>query len=271
MNNFPIASENLNANNSGVVAGLNPAGGFAHRHEPGHVTDQGKPSLLSELRLKWRHWIENEIGGPEGRIEAATQAAMAAIAQAKSRDEVVAAARYAAGTWRSPASSTAAYVARQGIIRGYVVGMQRREQPFRWGRGMRDTIWNFWISRTGPDGKPLPPIPIVMQGHGRITGSIANGNEVEIEAPDYKPGETIRPRAVRNITTNSVVRVQIWPRIIYMTLGTIMFLGFLVFGILSVNPYAFRSPDPPNPVTVGPIKKLIRIPLIPLSALPKNK
>ena len=109
-----------------------------------------------------------------------------------------------------------------------------------------------------------------MQGRGTIKGSIANGNEVEIEAPDYKPGETIRPRAVRNLTTNSVVRVQIWPRIIYMTLVMIGFLCFVVFGILNVDPYAFTSRKPSNPVTFTVNRPIKPIRIFPIP-LPKHK
>src|ERR1700730_15327009 len=49
--------------------------------------------------MHWRRWVEKEIGGPEGRIEIAPQAAMAAIAQRQSVDLIVAAARQAAASW----------------------------------------------------------------------------------------------------------------------------------------------------------------------------
>jgi hypothetical protein len=53
----------------------------------------------SELDQLWRRWIEANIGGPAARVETAVLAANNAVDQRKSRDEIIAAVRYAAAAW----------------------------------------------------------------------------------------------------------------------------------------------------------------------------
>jgi len=58
------------------------------------------------LRSRWQAWVEREIGGSAEQIEASTDAAMAAIASRRSRDEVIAAARAARPSGQSAPPST---------------------------------------------------------------------------------------------------------------------------------------------------------------------
>lgn len=58
------------------------------------------------LKQQWLVWAEKNIGGPEARTEFATQAAISALGQGKSRDEAVAAARSAAADWKTPSEPT---------------------------------------------------------------------------------------------------------------------------------------------------------------------
>jgi hypothetical protein len=53
-----------------------------------------------EDKQQWQRWVEAEIGGPEALVQAATQAALDALAEGKNRDEVVAVAQEAAASWK---------------------------------------------------------------------------------------------------------------------------------------------------------------------------
>jgi|SRR5215469_3821258 len=61
----------------------------------------------NEVREEWRDWVARNIGGPEERISAATEAAVALALQERSVEEVVAAARHAAENWeQTPAEGS---------------------------------------------------------------------------------------------------------------------------------------------------------------------
>jgi hypothetical protein len=79
-------------------------------------------------------------------------------------------------------------------------------------------VWDFRLERSAPDGRPLQPIAVELRSHASLfrfgpdtkgfEGSILNGDEVEVDARHHKPGKLLKVEQVRNVTSNSVVRVR---------------------------------------------------------------
>lgn len=220
------------------------------------------------LKQQWLVWAEKNIGGSEARAEIATQAAISALGQGKSRDEAVAAARSAAADWKTPSEPTlpdsrvadlhlpsgepervqvnpspAPLIEKhKEFIRGRVSAMQQRQEIegyHQMGRTKVPTygiVWSFRLQPTGPDGNPPPPVAIEMRAPSFL-GSIGNGDEVEVEARDYAPGSILFPTEIRNLTTNSIVRAapkaSTWLRIRWLVLVIFLFItgigSFLLF------------------------------------------
>ena len=61
------------------------------------LAEGGRPALSPSVQSRWRAWAEDEFGGSEGRIQAATIAALEALAHAQ--EQVMEAARRAAFAW----------------------------------------------------------------------------------------------------------------------------------------------------------------------------
>ena len=164
---------------------------------------------LAELIQQWRGWIERNIGGSEARVESATQAAIVAIGQRKSRDEIVAAVHQAAAYWRESdqRSAVAGTDTRPGIVRGRVAALQQRQEMATMAGTPATLVWNFRVQREGSDGTQLPTVTVQMRGVS-FEGSIINGDEVEIKARGFKPGDVIKAREIRNLTSNSRVRAR---------------------------------------------------------------
>lgn len=77
-----------------------------------------------QTRRQWRDWVARNIGGPEARVEIATQAAIRALGQGKNRDEAAAAALQAASSWKemqAPANAAALQVASSSDVSEYVL------------------------------------------------------------------------------------------------------------------------------------------------------
>jgi len=58
-----------------------------------------------DVRVRWRRWVEKDIGGAEDRIAAVTRAAVSAIERGNSTEEAVAVAHQAAASWDERRSS----------------------------------------------------------------------------------------------------------------------------------------------------------------------
>jgi hypothetical protein len=195
-----------------------------------------------ELTRQWRGWIEKNIDGPEGRIESALQAAVAAINHGKSSDEIVAAARQAGARWTGPIPRSArpASIARNRI-RGRVAGLQQRQEMDRLaltpGRmnPPYSQVWSFRIQQVDQDGAVLPAVAVQMRG-STFRGYLAEGDEVEVYAPNYRPGSTVHPSQVHNLSANSVVRAQSWPPSrVFRWLALVIVILFLVVAVASVR------------------------------------
>jgi len=88
-------------------------------------------------------------------------------------------------------------------IRGQASGVQQRfEQALR----MSWAVWDFRIERKDANGSPLPRVPVEMRGR-RFEGAINTGDMVEIAA-DWKPGEILHTRHVRNLSTGVTVTAK---------------------------------------------------------------
>ena len=178
-----------------------------------------------QLRRQWRDWAVRNLGGPEARVEIATQAAVSALGQGKSRDEAAVVAREAASAWQTARAPAVAPTPEPhgGCIRGRVAAMQQRQEiagfriaQYNWNRyaGQPYTlIWDFRLERNAPDGTPLAPVAVEMVSKGSMwgtskgfKGSVLNGDEVEVDGRDYQPGRVLRVEQVWNLTSNSIVR-----------------------------------------------------------------
>jgi hypothetical protein len=63
-------------------------------------TQGSLPVGAEQIRQHWRRWAAKEFGGPDGKIDAAVDAAMSAMAQRKDMESTLKAARDAAVAWR---------------------------------------------------------------------------------------------------------------------------------------------------------------------------
>lgn len=84
-----------------------------------------------------------------------------------------------------------------GGIVGEVRGLQQRSED-------RDqSVWDFRIERFDAVGNRLPPVPVQMRSSS-FAGGINDGDRVEVSGR-WAPGETLRPRRLRNLTTGALV------------------------------------------------------------------
>jgi hypothetical protein len=87
------------------------------------------------------------------------------------------------------------------MIKGQVSGFQTRFESG--GRGPGLTVWSFRLDRLDKEGKPLPRVAVEMRGTS-FEGAINQGDWVELDQ-DWKPGTTLHPKQVTNLTTNATV------------------------------------------------------------------
>jgi hypothetical protein len=151
--------------------------------------------------------------------------------QVRSKIEVIAPERQVAAPkeTRTPAVATTP-APRRGFIRGRVAAFQWRQEraftnsityPTGYQVGAKtgfSLVWDFRLERSAPDGTPLQPIAVELRSHASLfrfgtdtkgfEGSVLNGDEVEVDARHYKPGKLLKVEQVRNLTSNSVVRVR---------------------------------------------------------------
>jgi hypothetical protein len=92
---------------------------------------------------------------------------------------------------------------RYGVIRGRVTAAQENRDV----ADARIIVRSFRLQRTGPDGGSLPVVEVEMRSRG-FEGSIANGDEVELDASSYKAGHIVGVKQLWNVSSNSVVKAR---------------------------------------------------------------
>lgn len=134
----------------------------------------------------------------------------------------------------------------RAVIRGEVRGFRERVEQHgsnQVGTPAPDIIWSFRVERY-QDGHRLTPIPVEMRGV-KLRGIIHEGDMVEIYDP-WREGETIRPKQITNITTNTQVSSEKAPLGalgfcgILMVIWTIIVIGVIAMAVLLVASGFFR-------------------------------
>lgn len=103
-------------------------------------------------------------------------------------------------------------------------------QQMEGGGNQNIQVLSFRVERYDGDGNRLPPVPVEMRG-GRVTGSVREGDHVEIRARLRGDG-VMRPRALRNLTTRSKVRTRkrkFWADVVYL-----IFLFSFLFALVAL-------------------------------------
>lgn len=201
-----------------------------------------------EVEARWHTWAEQTLGGSPTQVDAATKAALGAMARGAPQAEVVEMAKRAWATAEASAgssqgrqpqpaqqgvaqpgggiSSASQVEASRGFVRGRVAGLQQRNEM--WGRRYV-TVWDFHITRDGD----LPPVSVEMRGFS-YEGSIANGDVVEVRGR-ARGNRILHVRRLENRTSNSTVRVKRGPHMATRVLGsafkTIFFLIWLAVAL----------------------------------------
>jgi hypothetical protein len=195
----------------------------------------------AEVRSRWHSWAQNTLGGTPTQVNAATEAAMAAMAAGLSQEDVLDRARKA---WFNGDSGTAAPAARaptvpaaqpverprSDVVQGRVAGFQPRNEM----RGRRYvTVWDFHVERPGQSA-----VAVEMRGY-TFEGAIANGDEVQINRRP-RGDRILHVRSLRNLTANSTVHVEKGPphgvvgalgtgtRVLFKTVFFLIWLGVLI-------------------------------------------
>jgi hypothetical protein len=183
----------------------------------------------SDSWSRWEEWVRRTLGGSERQVAAATNAAWGAIAAGGTQEQVVSAARAAweheeassraaSGTpTAEPRASSPAETPATEILKpphdpgdlsamvGIVRNLSKGVGPYR-GKPAALQIWAFRVETYDEHGNPGELMGVEMRGH-EIRGTLDNGDWVEIsERP--RSGGGYRPKTVRNLTTNDVVKAR---------------------------------------------------------------
>ena len=96
-------------------------------------------------------------------------------------------------------------------ITGEVRGIQQRsEQGSPYDQAGAWTIWTFKVERYDSAGNRLPPVPVEMRGRS-FEGFVSEADQIELPAEalrEWQPGQTVRPRQVRNLTNGAIFRAS---------------------------------------------------------------
>ncbi|MFI7358258.1 hypothetical protein ACIBTP_30590 [Streptomyces avidinii] len=114
-------------------------------------------------------------------------------------------------------------------------------------------MWHFRLERHDADGNALQPIPVEMRSAVSFSGSVSNGDKVQLSAR-WRDG-TLRPNELRNLTTHARVhnkayrgaRIAAGMIIGLIALGILIGIVFLVISGVSdpgVTPPDWRTPPP---------------------------
>jgi hypothetical protein len=198
-------------------------------------------AATAESRHAWQAWAAQAYAGDPGRIQAAAEAALSALALGATSDQAVAAARAAAESEAAPVShpaepasharASASPGQRDGRLRGRVSGFQQRYET----SGRRQVyVWDFQLELPGSSGGEH--VAIEMRGFG-FKGAVQDGDEVEI-AGRGRPGRVNRVRRLTNLTSDSRVKVRGHPsvtRAVGVLATVIVLIGFAVIALFIVT------------------------------------
>lgn len=92
------------------------------------------------------------------------------------------------------------------VIRGRVVALQQRQEPTTWSTPL--IVWDFRLQRTRPEEISLPLVAIEMRSYYGLIGTLVVGDEIEVPAESHTEGGTICPQEIKNLSSNSFVRVR---------------------------------------------------------------
>jgi len=137
---------------------------------------------------------------------------------------------------------------RPGAIVGVARDVRQRQEQRAWGQNGQSTeqVWTFRIDRHDAQGAALPLVPVEMRGSS-FEGSVDDGDW--IEAPGvWRPGDTLHPRRVRNLTTGAQMGVRGWGagRILAFILVLVVVLVMVVVFLAVAS--AMLSSQPPTPI-----------------------
>jgi hypothetical protein len=137
-----------------------------------------------------------------------------------------------------------------GAIVGVARDVRQRAEQHMWGQSGQTTVqvWTFRIDRYDAHGAALPPVPVEMRGSS-FEGSIDNGDWVE--APGvWRPGRTLHPRRVRNLTTGAPVGVRGWGLGAAITVILVVLLLVVMVVVFLAVTSAMLSSHAPTPIGV---------------------
>jgi hypothetical protein len=159
-------------------------------------------SVTAERRAEWKQWVETEIGGDTRTVDVALETVLSMLAAGRTSEDAMAAGRAAA---RAPVTEDAPTEQRHPTsdsthLRGQVSLKRERNELMGQSYG---SVWNFRVDSWDADGAPQPPVAVEVRGT-EIEGSVQDGDWVEIPGP-WKAGQTLHPKAFRNLTMNSAV------------------------------------------------------------------
>lgn len=95
---------------------------------------------------------------------------------------------------------------RNAVIRGRVVALQQRQEPTF---STPAFVWDFRLQRTRPEEISLPLVPVEMRSYWGFIGTLLVGDEIEVSAESHTEGGTIYPHEIKNLSSNSFVRVRV--------------------------------------------------------------
>jgi hypothetical protein len=142
--------------------------------------EQAQPELAQRARQsaeQWRQWIEKNVGGPPGRVEAAVRAAMNSLSRGRNGREVATAALIAAGLWKETGGSpslgeTVAMTPEppREAVPGTAHSLQARQE-------IAMQQWQEWIKKNigGPEDRVAAATKVAMDSfsQGRNSSEIA--------------------------------------------------------------------------------------------------
>lgn len=121
-----------------------------------------------------------------------------------------------------PAAPRAPAASRPGAVTG--VARAIRERSEQSSNSETEHIVTFRVERFDDQGQALAPVPVEMRGL-QFRGVLSDGDWVEIEG-GFRPGQTLTPRAVQNLTTGGAFHAKRRSRAVFM-------VQLLIFGLIS--------------------------------------
>jgi hypothetical protein len=224
----------------------------------------------AQRRERWRSYFERTLLGPDNELEAATEAAMRAVARGEGQQAIIAAGLAAACAQRNgggpslrqpprqtrtaappPAAPPPAAPPPGGAQQGAPQHAARPKRIWPPGSAVVGSIekrtesmdgqffqtWSFRLFRLEDGHRPVePPIPVEMRGRS-IVGQLAKGDVVVI--PSGQHGRTRIVKSLHNLTTETTVEAKGRPfrrtRTLRRTVGLIWTVigGILALAILA--------------------------------------